>query len=301
MLTNTGQSGAPGTNLDQSGANVGLLGPKRGKVQYLFVGLLIKCHRYDREPQKSPGEPRIGPGEPRIAQESPGEPRSGPEEPRRAQERPRRAQRRPRRAQERPRRSPGEAQEWPRTAQMQTLNQKRCQKACVCACARARLRQSQCTLQRTADKKKCQKDCVCARARARSPHNQCPDNTWEVPKTPLLRTCARSIDTRKQHPDSKKRHQNHRLPMGRRDGDLRAGRGRSAGGPRRVLARAGFWPVLPAFARAENSRKHRTGDQLLEARPENGHGAQAPRAVSNQGFEGSKCYILIGNRIVGNR
>ena len=136
-----------------------------------------------------------------------------------------------RRAQERPRRSPGEAQEWPRTAQMQPINQKRYQKACVCACARARLRQSQCTLQRTADKKKCQKDCVCARARARSPHNQCPDNTWEVPKTPLLRTCARSIDTRKQHPDSKKRHQNHRLPMGRRD--------RSAGGPTAIQRRSG--------------------------------------------------------------
>ena len=74
---------------------------------------------------------------------------------------------------------------------------------------------------------------------------------------------------------------------------------RAAGEPRRAETRAGFRAVLPACAPAVNSRKHRTGSSLFEARPENEHGAQAPRAVSNQGFEGSKCYILIRSRIVG--
>ena len=119
--------------------------------------------------------------------------------PRKAQESPGRAQKSPGEAQEKPRRSP----ERPRTAQMQTINQKRCQKACVCARARARLRHSQYTLQRTVHKKKYQKDCVCARARARPRQNRCHDDTWDVPKTPLLRTCARTFDAQKQHPDFK--------------------------------------------------------------------------------------------------
>ena len=69
--------------------------------------------------QKSPGEPRRGPGEPRRAQEGPGEAQESPGEPKRGPGDPRRAQ------------------EWPRTAKLQTVNKKRCQKACVCAYARS--------------------------------------------------------------------------------------------------------------------------------------------------------------------
>ena len=72
--------------------------------------------------------------------------------------------------------------------------------------------------------------------------------------------------------------------------DPRAIRGQAAGGPRAVRGRAAFWAVLPACAPAVNSRKSLTGASFFGARPENEHRAQAPRAVGNQGFEGSKCY-----------
>ena len=74
------------------------------------------------------------------------------------------------------------------------------------------------------------------------------------------------------------------------DGAARSVRGRSAAVRGRAETRAGFRAVLPACAPAVNSRKSRTGASLFEARPENEHRAQAPRAVTNQGFEGSKCY-----------
>ena len=76
------------------------------------------------------------------------------------------------------------------------------------------------------------------------------------------------------------------LRSDRSAGDPRAVRGRSA----LAWRRAAFWAVLPACAPAVNSRKSRTGASLFGARPENEHRAQAPRAVGNQGFEGSKCY-----------
>ena len=70
----------------------------------------------------------------------------------------------------------------------------------------------------------------------------------------------------------------------------RAVRQRSGSGPAAIRVRAAFWAGLPACAPAVNSRKSRTGASLFGARPENEHRAQAPRAVGNQGFEGSKCY-----------
>ena len=75
----------------------------------------------------------------------------------------------------------------------------------------------------------------------------------------------------------------------------RAFRGRSAGDPRAVRGRdeAGqlFGPFCP-LARRETKSHHDDGDREQGAaqKPENEHRAQAPRAVGNQGFEGSKCY-----------
>ena len=103
--------------------------------------------------------------------------------------------------------------------------------------------------------KKATKHCVCACARA---------NSWGGP-IPIQGGPKRS------------------------DGDPRAVRGRSAGGPRAIREwskpawlRADFWAVLPACARAVNSRKSRRGAPLFGARPENEHRAQAPRAVGNR-------------------
>ena len=74
-------------------------------------------------------------------------------------------------------------------------------------------------------------------------------------------------------------------------GGPRAIRGRSAGGPRLRGAGQFFGPFCP-LARLDVKSHHDDGDREQGAaqKPENEHRAQAPRAVGNQGFEGSKCY-----------
>ena len=60
---------------------------------------------------------------------------------------------------------------------------------------------------------------------------------------------------------------------------------------RRRGAGLNFGPFCP-LARRNVKTANDDGDcnQDSEQKPENEHRAQAPRAVSNQGFEGSKCY-----------
>ena len=140
------------------------------------------------------------------------------------------------------------------------------------------------------------KKTACAHTRASTEKICTTDTTAAMQKT--LRARIRARDSKEQ--------QNRREPkIGTKITDYRGGGAsgarRSAGGARRAKPRAGFRAVLPACAPAVNSRKHWAGDHFPEQRPENEHRAGAPRAATNQGFEGSKCYILIRNKIVGSR
>ena len=85
------------------------------------------------------------------------------------------------------------AQEWPRTVQVQTVNQTRCQKACVCACARSITTQPVLTAINKERARGAQK-AACAHARARfHQRNGTKRKMNKVPKKQHVRTCAPAL------------------------------------------------------------------------------------------------------------
>ena len=96
------------------------------------------------------------------------------------------------------------AQEWPRTAQMQTVNQTRCQKACVCACARSITTQPVLTAINKERGRGAQK-AACAHARARfHQRNGAKRKLNKVPKKQHVRTCARVFGTARRNRERRK-------------------------------------------------------------------------------------------------
>ena len=96
------------------------------------------------------------------------------------------------------------AQEWPRTVQVQSVNQTRCQKARVCACARWNPAQRVLTAMNKERGKGAQK---AARAHARARFHQrngARRKPNKVPKKQHVRTCARVFGTARRNREKRK-------------------------------------------------------------------------------------------------